>query len=151
MAAEADAGTLKPPSIAELFTPELRRTTIVTTLMFACSYGAAFGAIQQMPQIMPGLPEVKAQVQTAVAAATKDKPAAKGREWREAPRANNTKRRRERHEGAGNRRAGRAAFCCRALPCVIVSRRTLLRVFQIPGLILMPSSSASSPSRTDSS
>ena len=55
------SGTLKRPSIAELFAPELRRTTIVTTLMFACSYGAAFGAIQQMPQIVPGLMEVKAE------------------------------------------------------------------------------------------
>ena len=42
-------------SIAALFTPELRRTTIVTTLMFAFAYGAAFGAIQQMPRIVPGL------------------------------------------------------------------------------------------------
>ena len=31
---------------------------MVTTLMFACSYGAAFGAIQHMPRIVPGLPEV---------------------------------------------------------------------------------------------
>ena len=53
------AGTLKRPSIAQIFSPELRRTTIITTLMFACSYGAAFGAIQQMPQIVPGLPEVQ--------------------------------------------------------------------------------------------
>ncbi len=29
--------------------------------MFACSYGAAFGAIQQIPQIVPGVPEVKAE------------------------------------------------------------------------------------------
>src|SRR5688500_6519028 len=57
------AGTLKRPSIAALFAPELRRTTIVTTVMFAMSYGAAFGAIQQAPQIVPGLPEVRARVQ----------------------------------------------------------------------------------------
>ncbi len=57
------AGTLKRPSIAALFAPELRRTTIVTTLMFAMSYGAAFGAIQQIPQIVPGLPEVREMVQ----------------------------------------------------------------------------------------
>ncbi|HEY2838479.1 MAG TPA: MFS transporter, partial [Pirellulales bacterium] len=56
------AGTLKRPSILELFTPALRRTTIVTTLMFACSYGAAFGAIQQIPDIMPSVPEVKEQM-----------------------------------------------------------------------------------------
>src|SRR5215210_1427557 len=53
------AGTLRRPSVAALFTPELRRTTIVTTLMFACAYGAAFGAIQQMPRIVPGLAEVR--------------------------------------------------------------------------------------------
>src|SRR5688572_13071331 len=50
------AGTLKRPSIAALFAPDLRRTTIVTTIMFAMSYGAAFGAIQQIPQMVPGLP-----------------------------------------------------------------------------------------------
>ena len=40
----------KRPSFAELFAPELRRTTIVTTMMIACAYAAAFGAIQQIPQ-----------------------------------------------------------------------------------------------------
>src|SRR6185436_14433097 len=39
------AGTLKRPSIAELFHPRFRRTTIVTTVMMACAYAAAFGAI----------------------------------------------------------------------------------------------------------
>src|SRR6187455_770933 len=57
------AGTLKRPSVAALFSPELRRVTIVTTLMFAMAYGAAFGAIQQFPQIVPGLPEVRQMVQ----------------------------------------------------------------------------------------
>ena len=36
-----EAGTLKRPSIAALFAPELRKTTIVTTLVFAASYGLA--------------------------------------------------------------------------------------------------------------
>src|ERR671913_340679 len=53
------AGTLRRPSIAALFAPDLRRTTIVTTIMFACAYGAAFGAIQQVQQIVPGVPEVR--------------------------------------------------------------------------------------------
>ena len=53
------AGTLKRPSFGELFRPEFRRTTIVTTIMMACAYGAAFGAIQQMPRIVPGLAEVR--------------------------------------------------------------------------------------------
>src|SRR5688572_16514816 len=56
------AGTLRRPSFAELFSPALRRTTIVTTVMFAMAYGAAFGAIQQIPQIVPGLPEVRQMV-----------------------------------------------------------------------------------------
>ena len=54
------AGTLQRPSIAAIFTPELRKTTIVTTIMFTGAYGSAFGAIQQMPRIVPGLAEVRA-------------------------------------------------------------------------------------------
>ncbi len=53
-----EAGTLKRPHFSELFQPEYRKTTIVTSLLFACAYGAAFGAIQQAPQITPGLQEV---------------------------------------------------------------------------------------------
>jgi MFS family permease len=57
-AAKKAAGTLKRPSLAEIFQPAYRKTTLVTALMFACSYGAAFGAIQHLPRIVPGLPEV---------------------------------------------------------------------------------------------
>ena len=53
--AKKEAGTLKRPSLAAIFQGDLRRTTLVTTLMFACSYGAAFGAIQHLPRIVPGL------------------------------------------------------------------------------------------------
>lgn len=52
------AGTLKRPSIRELFSPELRRATVVSTIMLAMVYGAAFGALQQVPQMVPGVPEV---------------------------------------------------------------------------------------------
>ena len=58
-AAKKAAGTLKRPSIGELFAPDLRRTTIVTTLMFACSFGAAFGAIQQIPPMFRRCPKCK--------------------------------------------------------------------------------------------
>ena len=58
-AAKRAAGTLKRPSIAALFAPELRRTTIATAVGFACTLGIAFGAIQQMPQMVPGLAEVQ--------------------------------------------------------------------------------------------
>ena len=55
-----DAGTLRRPTIAALFAPGLAKTTIVTAIGFACTLGVAFGAIQQMPQIVPGLAEVQA-------------------------------------------------------------------------------------------
>ena len=62
------AGTLKRPSVLALFsTPQLRRTTIITSILFACSYGAAFGAIQHIPRIVPGLEEVKDRVQKGTA------------------------------------------------------------------------------------
>jgi MFS family permease len=54
-----EAGVLKRPTIAALFTPALARTSIVTAIGFACTLGIAFGAIQQMPEIVPGLPEVQ--------------------------------------------------------------------------------------------
>lgn len=124
------AGTLKRPSLAALFSPELRRTTIVTTLMFACSYGAAFGAIQQIPQIVPGLPQVKERV----AAAIEGKEAADVRritgQVNQSVASDVTKV----QEVGGL--VGRTLLA--ALAVVIVSRRSLLRLFQIPGLLLMP-------------
>jgi MFS family permease len=64
------AGTLKRPSFAELFRPAYRRTTLVAALMVACSYGAALGALQHLPRIVPGLPELQGlerpQVEKAV-------------------------------------------------------------------------------------
>lgn len=108
------AGTLRRPSLAALFTPELRRTTIVTTIMFACAYGAAFGAIQQMPQIVPGLPEVQPlppQQQQQVVSLV------------------------QLFQEMGGL-VGRFALAVLALR--IVSRRRLLHVFQIPGLIVLP-------------
>jgi hypothetical protein len=56
------AGTLKRPSFGALFAPELRRVTLVTAALSACAYGIAFGALQLTPlQIAPGLPELKEQ------------------------------------------------------------------------------------------
>jgi MFS family permease len=57
-----EAGTLKRPSFGELFSPALRRATIVTALLSACAYAAAFGALQLTPlRIAPGLPELADQ------------------------------------------------------------------------------------------
>jgi hypothetical protein len=116
------AGTLKRPTIAALFSPELRRTTIVTTLMFAMSYGAAFGAIQQIPQMIPGLEEVRAMAEGQTA------PAARAIEQRVASNVVKVQ------EIGGL--VGRILLA--VLAVYIVSRRKLIRVFQVPGLILMP-------------
>ena len=56
------AGTLQRPSFGALFAPELRRVTLVTALLSACAYAAAFGALQLTPlRIAPGLPELAEQ------------------------------------------------------------------------------------------
>jgi Sugar (and other) transporter len=52
-------GTWKRPSFAELFRPALRKTTLVTTFLVACSYALASGVILQTPRMVPGLPEVR--------------------------------------------------------------------------------------------
>ena len=116
------AGTLKRPSIAALFSPQLRRTTIVTTVMFAMAYGAAFGAIQQIPQIVPGLPEVRQM--------TQGRPAPEARLIEQRVASDVTKV----QEVGGL--VGRIALAWLAV--VVVSRRKLIRMFQIPGMIAMP-------------
>jgi MFS family permease len=132
------AGTLKRPSIAQLFSPELRRTTIVTTLMFAVAYGAAFGAIQQIPGIVPGLSDVKAKADAAVAAAVKGKPEAEQKKI-----AAQTRARVAQAEAADVTKVQEVGglvgrFVLAYLAVQIVSRRRLVRIFQIPGLIVMP-------------
>ncbi len=56
------AGLLKRPSFGALFSPELRRVTLVTAALSACAYGIAFGALQvTVARVTPGLPELKAE------------------------------------------------------------------------------------------
>jgi predicted MFS family arabinose efflux permease len=112
--AKKAAGTLKRPSLAAIFTPQLRRTTIVTTIMFACAYGAAFGAIQQMPRIVPGLPEVRTMAP---------------------PQQQQTAAGVQAFQEVGGL-VGRFALAFLALR--IVSRRKLIRLFQVPGLVVVP-------------
>jgi MFS family permease len=107
-------GTLQRPSVAELFRPEFRRSTIVTALLFACAYGAAFGTVQQSPQIAAGLPEVR-QLPTS-------------------ERGQATAGVQTMQEFGGL--AGR--FMIASLGLLIFSRRTLLRLFLIPGLMITP-------------
>jgi MFS family permease len=108
------AGTLKRPSLRAIFEGDLRRTTIVTTIMFACSYGAAFGAIQHMPRIVPGLAEL-----SELARPAQEKIVSAVQGWQEV--------------------GGLVGRMLLALLAVrIVGRRRLLRVFQVPGLLVVP-------------
>jgi len=107
-------GTLKRPSFAELFRPEYRKITLLTALMFACSYGAAFGAIQHLPRIVPGLPQV-----AGLARMAQQQVVSKVQFLQEMGGL-----------------LGR--FVLAFLAIRIVSRRLLLRVFQFPGLFLVP-------------
>ncbi len=149
------AGTLKRPSLVAIFAPELRRTTLVTTAMFACSFGAAFGAIQQIPQIVPDLPEVKAEVakeiqkhldSPPVQARLKDKTEEEKKKILADERA---KVGRKIGGEVGQKKAARVQtvqeiggllgrVLLAVLATVILSRVRLIRVFLIPGLIVMP-------------
>jgi MFS family permease len=114
------AGTLKRPGVRALFAPELRKTTLISALMVAMSYGAAFGAINQVAQMVPGLvqdqtrglaPAQAAQVTQATAARVT----------------------------TSNEIGGLIGRVLLALLVVrIVSRQKLIRLFQIPGLVVFP-------------
>ncbi|PYJ56844.1 MAG: MFS transporter [Verrucomicrobia bacterium] len=135
------AGTLKRPSIAQLFQPAFRRTTIATAILFACAYGAAFGAIQMTPQIVPGLvpglPEL-AKLRKQVEAAQQKGEDAKEMKKRIAELSKEQGQiisNVQTHQEIGGL-VGRFAFAWLAI--VVAGRKALLRVFQIPGLILIP-------------
>jgi len=139
------AGTLRRPSLRELFSPALVRTTVVTTLVFAASYGIAFGAIQQLPQILGG-PKGHAAILATAKAAQDEAVAASEKAGKPAPSP-------ARLKGiAGNATdeavaqvtifqevgglVGRVLLAFAAVR--ILSRRLLLRIFQIPALLVVP-------------
>jgi nitrate/nitrite transporter NarK len=109
-----EAGTLKRPSLAAIFQGDLKKVTLVTTLLFACSYGAAFGAIQHVPRIVPGLEEV-----SSLPRPEQQKVVSGVQAWQEVGGL-----------------TGRVVLAFLAVR--IVGRRRLLRLFQVPGLLLVP-------------
>lgn len=146
-------GTLKRPSFGELFSPELRKTTFATTILSACGYAAAFGAIQMTPlNIAPGLPDIAAKTaeagkrlkaaEAALKSADPDQKAAAEKELAEAKSgqreaAQALKARRgniQRWQELGGL-AGRVAL---AVLLLFVPSRTLIRLFLVPGLVLLP-------------
>jgi hypothetical protein len=46
------------PAFRELFGPTLRRTTVIATLLFACTFFLSYGALQQTVRMIPSLAEV---------------------------------------------------------------------------------------------
>ena len=144
------AGTLRRASFGELFAPDLRRTTIVTTILSACGYAAAFGALQLTPlQMVPGLPAltpVKAEQGPAIKAAEEKLKAASDADKPAAAKELATARRpvtQAVQEYRGNIQrwqelgglTGRILF---ALLLSVVASRVLIRLFLLPGVVLFP-------------
>jgi MFS family permease len=109
---EKSKGTLKRPSFAELFRPALRKTTLVTTFLVACSYALVSGVMLQMPRIVPGLPEVRNLASRLVEQTVSDV---------------------QLFQELGTI-AGRLLFAF--LVVRIATQRRLLRIFLVPGLIV---------------
>lgn len=108
------AGTLRRPSFTALFAPEYRRTTLVAAFLVACSYAPTFGALQHLPRIVPGLPEVVNL----------------SREGKQAAAA--TVQIFQETGGLVGR------FLLAFLAVRILSRQRLLRSFLLPGMVLVP-------------
>jgi MFS family permease len=107
-------GTLKRPSVFELFRPPFRKTALLTCLMMACSYAASFGMLQHFARLIPGLPAVRVLPRAA----------------------------QEQRVGSlqGVQEIGglMGRFTLAFLAVRVLSRRRLLRIFQVPGLFLVP-------------
>jgi MFS family permease len=149
-------GTLRRPHFRELFSPQLWRTTVATTVLSACGYAAAFGAIQMTPLLIaPGLPDmvekVPKEVRQARAEVQQTKPgtperaaAAKklgatelafSQELEEADQAIKARRGNiQRWQELG----GLAGRILLAVLLLFVPTRALLRLFLVPGLVLLP-------------
>jgi MFS family permease len=113
-AAKKAAGTLRRPGLGQLFAPELRRTSILCAILFACTLGVAFGAIQQGPGIARAHPKVQ-----ALSDKEKGQIASRVQTYQELGGL-----------------AGR--FAMAVLLVVVASRRRLLQLFLVPGLIVVP-------------
>ena len=107
-------GTLKRPTVLELFHPAFRKTALLTCLMMACSYAASFGMLQHFARIIPGTPAIRGLARAA------------------------------QQQKVGTLQAAQeigglvGRFLIAFLAIRVLSRRRLLRMFQLPGLLLIP-------------
>ncbi len=134
-------GLLKRPSLGALFQPAYLRTSLVSAFLFACTYGAAFGAIQFTPQIVPGLnknwaalPLLRKQIEKV------DPASSAAAEIRQKIKTLNDDQQSVVKDVQLWQEVGGlfGRFALAWLAVRIVSRRRLLRLFQIPGLVLIP-------------
>ncbi len=154
------AGTLKRPRFSELFTPGLLRTTLVATALSACAYAAAFGTLQvTVTQGVPGLPDLadaRAQMMPYIKAnqalekelQALPKDSAENAEKQKEYNANLKKIGKINKDEIQPRReqvqfmqelGGLAGRILLALALVaIASKRLLLWLFQVPGLLIIP-------------
>ena len=109
-----EEGTLQRPSILELFHPEFRKVALLSCFMMACAYAASFGMLQHFARIIPGAPEVKilahADQQKIVSAL----------------------------QGVQEVGSLFGRIFMAVLAIFILSRKRLLHIFQLPGLVLIP-------------
>ncbi len=109
-----EQGTLKRPSVLELFRPEFRKTALLTCLMMACAYAASFGMLQHFARIIPGgtsvrtLPHADQQKVVSFLQGVQELGSLVGR------------------------------ILMAVLAVFVLSRKRLLHIFQIPGLLLVP-------------
>ncbi len=144
-------GTLRRPRFRELFASELRAATLTTTVLSACAYAAAFGALQLTPlQIVPGLPvieearrqaaerirQLEAQIQQAATESERQQLTQELQQARDQVRRtiDATRGNIQRWQELGGL-TGRVLF---AICVVYVASRVLIRLFLMPGLILFP-------------
>lgn len=107
-------GSLKRPNFAELFSPALRKTAFLTTLMTACAYAGSFGTLQHVARIVPGLPAIRNLTHVAQQQAVSGYQAL------------------EEFGGLFGR------LLMAYLVVRIVNRKRLLQAFILPGLLLVP-------------
>ena len=109
-----EEGTLQRLSILELLHPEFRKTALLSCFMMACAYAASFGMLQHFARIIPGTPGVR-----ELAHVDQQKIVSLLQGWQEAGSL-----------------IGRVLMAILAI--FILSRKRLLHIFQIPGLLLIP-------------
>ncbi len=154
------AGTLKRPRFGEIFAPALLRTTLVGTVLSACAYAAAFGTLQvTVAQGVPGLPdlaEARAEMMPSIKANL-----ALQKELQELPKNSPEHAEKQKQLNDNLKKIGKinkdqiqprreqvqlvqevgglAGRILLALGLVfIASKRLLLWLFQVPGLLIIP-------------